>query len=62
MHTAFQEKPTDWAVKPPALCSLPPELMILIKSFLELYFHQWAETCPIPTELYSYILICIFTD
>lgn len=40
---------------------LPAELT-LIKAFLELSFNQWAETCPIQSELCNYyILICIYT-
>lgn len=30
--------------------------------FLELYFEQWAETCPVQSEQPSYILMCIFID
>lgn len=40
---------------------LLPELN-LIKQFLESYFNQWAETCPIQLELCTYVLFCIFTN
>lgn len=40
------------------LLSLPPP----IKAFLVLCFAQWGETCPIQSEVHSYIFICIYVD
>ena len=34
----------------------------LMNEFLESYFNQWAETCPVQLKLHSYILICIYID
>lgn len=50
-HDAFQGKATDEAALPGAPSTEP----LLTED-------QWAETCPIKLELYSYILICIFTN
>ena len=34
----------------------------LMNEFLESYFNQWAETCPVPLGLCSSILTCIITN
>lgn len=52
-HTrAYQGKVADEAAKTPAL--LADSEHNLIKESLKSYFDQWAETCPVRSELHSY--------
>lgn len=38
---------------------LLPAQSTIIRKFLFSSFNQWSETCPVQSELYNYILICI---
>lgn len=58
MHTAFQEKATDWAANPsPTSCVDPYKRAPRIKLLL-----IKLRLSPIQLQLYGYILIHIFTN